>query len=133
EERSAPKFDSKNEALLLNFFEKFECTAKAAGIDEDAEKMKRTVLGYLDAKTMRFWQSLDTFDDDVKTWEDFKTEILDYYPGTMGTAEVTTEELVRVVETFKKKTISTTQDLAEYHREFAVVVKALRTQGTLSE
>ncbi|KAJ3846267.1 hypothetical protein EV368DRAFT_89308 [Lentinula lateritia] len=133
DERSAPKFDPKNEALLPNFFEEFERTAKAAGIDEDAEKMKRTVLGYLDAKTMRFWQSLNTFDDDVKTWEDFKMEILDYYPGATGTAEVTTEELVRVVETFKKKTISTTQDLAEYHREFAVVAKALRTQGTLSE
>ncbi|KAJ3804618.1 hypothetical protein F5876DRAFT_82868 [Lentinula aff. lateritia] len=95
--------------------------------------MKRAVLGYLDAKTMRFWQSLDSFDDDEKTWEDFKTEILDYYPGATGTAEVTTEELVRVVETFKKKAISTTQDLAEYHREFAVVAKALRTQGTPSE
>ncbi|KAJ3871663.1 hypothetical protein F5051DRAFT_445961 [Lentinula edodes] len=133
DERSAPKFDPKNEALLPNFFEEFERTAKAAGIDEDAERMKRTVLGYLDAKTMRFWQSLDTFEDDTKTWEDFKTEILDYYPGATGTAEVTTEELVRVVETFQKKSISTTQDLAEYHREFAVVAKALRTQGTLSE
>ncbi|KAJ3846388.1 hypothetical protein EV368DRAFT_89107 [Lentinula lateritia] len=133
DKRLAPKFDPKNEALLPNFFEEFERTAKAAGIDEDAKKMKKTVLGYLDAKTMRFWQSLDTFDDDMKTWEDFKTEILDYYPGATGTAEVTTEELVRVIETFKKKTISTTQDLAEYHREFAVVAKALRTQGTLSE
>ncbi|KAJ3803836.1 hypothetical protein F5876DRAFT_84321 [Lentinula aff. lateritia] len=133
DERSAPKFNPKNEALLPNFFEEFERTAKAAGIDGDAERMKRAVLGYLDAKTMRFWKSLDTFDDDVKTWEDFKTEILDYYPGATGTAKVTTEELVRVVETFKKKAISTTQELAEYHREFAVVAKALRTQGTLSE
>ncbi|KAJ3897750.1 hypothetical protein F5879DRAFT_995595 [Lentinula edodes] len=95
--------------------------------------MKKAVLGYLDAKTMRFWQSLDTFDEDTKTWEEFKSEILDYYPGATGTAEVTTEELVRVVETFQKKDISTTQELAEYHREFAVVAKALRTQGTLSE
>ncbi|KAH7879612.1 uncharacterized protein C8R40DRAFT_1065855 [Lentinula edodes] len=133
DERSAPKFDPKNEALLPNFFEEFERTAKAAGIIENSEKMKRTVLGYLDAKTMKFWQSLDTFDDDEKTWEEFKTEILDYYPGATGTAEVTTEELVRVVETYQKKLISTTQDLAEYHREFAVVAKALRTQGTLSE
>ncbi|KAJ4473447.1 hypothetical protein C8J55DRAFT_433734 [Lentinula edodes] len=133
DERSAPKFDPKNEALLPNFFKEFERTAKAAGIDEDSDRMKKTVLGYLDAKTMKFWQSLDTFDDDAKTWEEFKTEILDYYPGATGTAEVTTEELVRVVETFQKKTISTTQELAEYHREFAVVAKALRTQGTLSE
>ncbi|KAJ3914297.1 hypothetical protein F5877DRAFT_82924 [Lentinula edodes] len=124
DEHSAPKFDLKNEALLPNFFKEFEPTAKAAGIDEDTEKMRRTVPGYLNTKTMRFWQSLDTFDDDMKTWEDFKTEILDYYPGATGTAEVTTEEL---------KTISTTQDLAEYHREFAVVAKALHTQGTLLE
>ncbi|KAJ4486597.1 hypothetical protein C8J55DRAFT_424354 [Lentinula edodes] len=130
---SAPKFDPKNEALLPNFFEEFERTAKAAGIDEDAERMKITVLGYLDAKTMRFWQLLDTFEDETKTWEDFKTKILDYYPGATGIAKVTTEELVRVVETFQKKSISTTQDLAEYHREFAVVAKALHTQGTLSE
>ncbi|KAJ3804827.1 hypothetical protein F5876DRAFT_82562 [Lentinula aff. lateritia] len=133
DERSAPEFDPKNEALLPNFFEESERTAKAAGIDEDAGKMKKAVLGYLDAKTIRLWQSLDTFDEDTKTWEDFKSEILDYYPSATGTAEVTTEELVWVVETFQKKVISTMQELAEYHREFAVVAKALRTQGTLSE
>ncbi|KAJ4476814.1 hypothetical protein C8R41DRAFT_923241 [Lentinula lateritia] len=72
---------------------KFDPTARAAGIDEDSDKMKKTILGYLDAKTMKFWQSLDTFNDDTKTWEEFKTEILDYYPGTTETDKVTTEEL----------------------------------------
>lgn len=103
---------------------KFDPTARATGIDEDSDKMKKTILGYLDAKTMKFWQSLDTFNDDTKTWEEFKTEILDYYPSTTETDKVTTEELVRVVETFQKKKISKTQELAEYHQEFAVVAKA---------
>ncbi|KAJ3810458.1 hypothetical protein F5876DRAFT_76765 [Lentinula aff. lateritia] len=133
DEHSAPKFDPKNEALLPNFFEEFERIAKAAGIRDDDEQMKKSVLGYLDTKTMCLWKALDTFDDITKTWEEFKSEILEYYPGALGTAEVATEELLRVVETFQKKGISTTLDLAEYHREFTVVAKALRTQGTLSD
>ncbi|KAJ3926961.1 MAG: hypothetical protein NXY57DRAFT_965970 [Lentinula lateritia] len=132
-ELHAYDIDPKNEALLPNFFEEFERIAKAAGIRENDEQMKKSVLGYLDAKTMHLWKALDTFDDITKTWEEFKLEILEYYPGALGTAEVATEELLRVVETFQKKGISTTLDLTEYHREFTVVAKALRTQGTLSD
>ncbi|KAJ3721793.1 hypothetical protein C8R42DRAFT_642250 [Lentinula raphanica] len=132
DERSAPKFDPKNEALLPNFFAEFERTAKAAGIDDDARQMKQAVVGYLDAKTLQFWQTLDSFGDDRKSWEDFKSEVLDYYPGARSQVGATTEELVKIVESFRRKGISTAMDLNEFHREFAVVAKALSDQGVLS-
>ncbi|KAJ3764979.1 hypothetical protein FB446DRAFT_510601 [Lentinula raphanica] len=132
DERSAPKFDPKNEALLPNFFAEFERTAKAAGIDTDARLMKRAVIGYLDAKTFQFWQTLDTFGDDSKTWDEFKAELLEYYPGASTQIGATTEELVKIVDSFRRRGISTATDLNEFHREFAVVAKALGDQGVMS-
>ncbi|KAJ3764625.1 hypothetical protein FB446DRAFT_795931 [Lentinula raphanica] len=132
DERSAPKFDPKNEALLPNFFAEFERTAKAAGIDNDARMMKNTVIGYLDAKNFQFWQTLDSFGDDQKSWEDFKSDVLDYYPGARSQAGATTEELVKIVDSFRRTGISTASDLNEFHREFAVIAKALSDQGVMS-
>ncbi|KAJ3765084.1 hypothetical protein FB446DRAFT_795403 [Lentinula raphanica] len=134
DERSAPKFDPKNEALLPNFFEEFERTVKAAGIDDDAEKMKKAVMGYLpDVKTLLFWQTMENYSDPLGSWEDFKKEVLDYYPGALARAEVTTEELLKVVETYQRKGVSSVSILNEFHREFTVVAKALMDQGTLPD
>ncbi|KAJ3713357.1 hypothetical protein C8R42DRAFT_647007 [Lentinula raphanica] len=133
DERSAPKFDPKNEALLPNFFEEFERTAKAAGIDEDATQMKKAVMGYLDVKTLLFWQTMDTYSDPLSSWDDFKKEVLDFYPGALSRAEVTTEELLQVVGTYQKKGITSISTLNKFHREFTVVAKALMDQGTLPD
>ncbi|KAJ3834449.1 hypothetical protein F5878DRAFT_544793, partial [Lentinula raphanica] len=125
DERSAPKFDPKNEALLPNFFEEFERTAKAAGIDGDAAQMKKAVMGYLDVNTLLFWQTMDAYEDALSPWEDFKKEVLGYYPGALTRAEATVEELLKVVESYRKRGISSVSILNEFHREFTVVGKAL--------
>ncbi|KAJ3816851.1 hypothetical protein F5880DRAFT_1706246 [Lentinula raphanica] len=133
DERSAPKFDPKNEALLPNFFEEFERTAKAAGIDGDAAQMKKAVMGYLDVNTLLFWQTMDAYEDALSPWEDFKKEVLGYYPGALTRAEATVEELLKVVESYRKRGISSVSILNEFHREFTVVGKALVKQGTLPD
>ncbi|KAE9389056.1 hypothetical protein BT96DRAFT_1003596 [Gymnopus androsaceus JB14] len=115
-ERKAPKWDSQYEEQLPTFFDEFETVAREAAIDSNDEKMKKEALRYVDAKTMRFWRSLDTFEDDTKTWKDFKKEVLSNYPVTK----------------FAKTGVSNSQELAEYHREFSTVAKSLTKHGILS-
>ncbi|KAE9394134.1 hypothetical protein BT96DRAFT_998852 [Gymnopus androsaceus JB14] len=111
------------------FFEEFETVAKEAAIDSDDLKMKKEALRYVDAKTMRFWRSLDTFEDNQKTWDEFKKEVLSNYLGAEQVPETTTNTLKKVVTKFAKSRVSNSQELAEYHREFATVSKSLTKHG----
>ncbi|KAE9397196.1 hypothetical protein BT96DRAFT_823673, partial [Gymnopus androsaceus JB14] len=95
-ERKAPKWDSQYKEQLPTFFDESETVAREAAIDSDDEKMKKEALRYVDAKTMCFWRSLDTFEDDMKTWKDFKKEVLSNYPGAEQLPETTTDTLKKV-------------------------------------
>ncbi|KAE9393350.1 hypothetical protein BT96DRAFT_749680, partial [Gymnopus androsaceus JB14] len=110
---------------LPTFFEEFKTIAKEAAIDSNDLKMKKEALCYVDAKMMRFWRSLDTFKDDQKTWMKFKKEVLSNYPGAEQVPETMTDTLKKVVMKFAKSRVSNSQELAEYHREFATVSKSL--------
>ncbi|KAE9401710.1 hypothetical protein BT96DRAFT_937743 [Gymnopus androsaceus JB14] len=131
-EQKAPKWDSQYEEQLPTFFEEFETIAKEAAIDSDDLKMKKEALRYVDTKTMRFWRSLDTVEDDQKTWDKFKKEVLSNYPRAEQVPETTTDTLKKVVTKFAKSGVLNSQELAEYHQEFATVSKLLTKHGILS-
>ncbi|KAE9396520.1 hypothetical protein BT96DRAFT_824579, partial [Gymnopus androsaceus JB14] len=117
---------------LPTFFKEFETVAKEAAINSDDLKMKKETLCYVDAKTMHFWRSLNTFKDGQKTWDKFKKEVLLNYPGAEQVPETMTDTLKRVVTKFVKSGVLNSQELAKYHREFATVSKSLTKHGILS-
>ncbi|KAF9059119.1 hypothetical protein BDP27DRAFT_1371848 [Rhodocollybia butyracea] len=83
---SAPKWDSQYEAQLATFFEEYKIVVHDASITADQEKMKKEVLRY-----------------DVKSWEDFKTEVFSNYPGLEKLPEATTEDLKKIVAKYGKE------------------------------
>ncbi|KIK64478.1 hypothetical protein GYMLUDRAFT_983471, partial [Collybiopsis luxurians FD-317 M1] len=131
-ECSAPKFDPDFEEQLPIFFGEFEAAAKVAAIHNDPEKMKKEVLQYVDANTMRFWRSLLTFKDNTKSWDEFKTEVLENYPDALQQTDATTADLDKVIETYRKSGISNSKELGKYHREFSVVSNSLVENGIIS-
>ncbi|KAJ3980075.1 hypothetical protein F5890DRAFT_1568999 [Lentinula detonsa] len=131
-ERSAPKFDPKDEQQLPTFFDEYEKAATAAGLDADDVEKKRGALRYTDAETTRFWRSLPTYVDSTKTWAQFKTEVLDNYPEALLPTVATIEDLKKVIEAHTKAGISNSLDLAKYHRSFHAVSSSLETNGILS-
>jgi hypothetical protein len=131
-ERKAPKWDSQYEEQLPTVFEEYEAVAHDAGIENDVERMKKEVLWYVDGPTMRFWQTLESFSGAVKTWEDFKTEILENYPGAEKLPEANSGDLIKIVQKYAKEGISNTQLLAQYHREFATTAKSLAEHSMVS-
>ncbi|KIK56801.1 hypothetical protein GYMLUDRAFT_247580 [Collybiopsis luxurians FD-317 M1] len=131
-ECSAPKFDLDFEEQLLIFFGEFKAAAKAAAIHNNPEKMKKEVLRYVDAKTMRFWRSLLTFKDNTKSWDEFKTEVLENYPDALQQTDATTVDLDKVIETYRKSGISNSKELGKCHQEFSVVSDSLVENGIIS-
>ncbi|KAL0057996.1 hypothetical protein AAF712_015342 [Marasmius tenuissimus] len=132
-ERNAPKFDPDYEEQLPTFFDEFQDAASKAGIIADHPTMKKECLRYVSVETICFWRSLATFKDDTKTWSEFKTKVLSNYPDAMQSAEVTMDELKKVVEDHSKTRITSVKSLAKYHRSFSTVASLLAMdQGVLS-
>lgn len=126
-ERSAPKWDSRYERQLPTFFEEFETVAQAAGINASDVDMKKGVMRYVDYESMKFWQTLPTFEDAASTWAEFKAEVLSQY-----VVKANTEDLKKVVAEFAKSGIANCQELGTYHRKFSIVAHSLRKLGILS-
>ena len=131
-ERNAPKFDPEFEEQLPTFFDEFESAATKAAITDDNATMKKEVLRYVDGKTNRFWRSLSSFSAPDKTWSDFKTEVLGYYPDAERVSEATLDQLKKVIADHQKSGIISSKALAAYHREFAPIASSLTNQGVLS-
>ncbi|KAF9066267.1 hypothetical protein BDP27DRAFT_1151542, partial [Rhodocollybia butyracea] len=110
---------------LPTFFEEYEIVVDDAGITANQEKMKKEVLCYVDGFTMHFWQTLDSFAGDVKTWEDFKTEVFSNYPSAEKLPEAMTKDLKTIVTKYAKEGVTNSQLLAQYHHEFATTAKSL--------
>ncbi|KAF9060909.1 hypothetical protein BDP27DRAFT_1155930, partial [Rhodocollybia butyracea] len=110
---------------LPTFFEEYETIAHEAGITANKDRMKKEVLRYVDALTMHFWRTLDTYSGAANTWIEFKTEVLSHYPGAEKLPEATTKDLKMIVVKHAKEGVSNTQSLAQYHREFATTAKSL--------
>ncbi|KAE9387301.1 hypothetical protein BT96DRAFT_891162, partial [Gymnopus androsaceus JB14] len=131
-ERSAPKWDSKFEEQLPTFFEEFEAVATTAGINNNNTAMKKGVLRYTDQQSMRFWRTLPTYKDAMKTWTEFKDKVLVHYPGALKDAESTMEDLRKVVSKYAGSGVTNSKELLTYHRDFSIIAKSLLTNGILS-
>lgn len=76
--RDAPKFSSRRPEELRRFLRMMEDLWKDAGIVDDEEK--KTSLGkYADQESEEEWTALEGFEAG-RSWNDFKTELLDNYP-----------------------------------------------------
>ncbi|KAK1228994.1 hypothetical protein PQX77_007960 [Marasmius sp. AFHP31] len=131
-ERNAPKFDPEFEEQLPVFFDEFESAAEKAQISNDHSQMKKEVLRYVDSKTNCFWRSLSTFTKAESTWQQFKTEVISYYPDAERVSEATLDQLKKVITDYQKLGIRSSKALAAYHREFAPIASSLISQGVLS-
>ncbi|KAK1219488.1 hypothetical protein PQX77_013400 [Marasmius sp. AFHP31] len=129
--RSAPKFDPEFEEQLPTFFEEFESAAEKAQIAQDHALTKKEVLRYVDSKTNCFWRSLPTFINATSTWEQFKTEVISYYPDAERVSEAMLDQLKKVIADHQKAGIDSSKVLAAYHRDFALIASSIISPGVL--
>ena len=77
-DRNAPTFAPEKPEELGRFFDRMEDWFIEEGLTDDAEMKKRTVK-YLDADSEVQWKALTKFSNG--TFEEFKAEVISYYPA----------------------------------------------------
>ncbi|KAE9399650.1 hypothetical protein BT96DRAFT_820376, partial [Gymnopus androsaceus JB14] len=77
--------------------------------------------------------TLPTFKEVAKAWVKFKKEVLSHYPSALEVAEVTTEDLKKVVSEFAKSGISNSKELGTYHQKLSIIANSLQEHGILSK
>ncbi|KIK71654.1 hypothetical protein GYMLUDRAFT_235955 [Collybiopsis luxurians FD-317 M1] len=128
-EGRAPHWVTNDEIHLPTFFLEFETVAQAAGIDNDHNLMKRSCLRYIDADSFRFWRTLDSFEDDEKTWNEFKEEVISHYPDARDLPWYMVDDPEKAVAEFAQSDITNIDQLARYHRAYAVVAHSLEKKA----
>lgn len=79
-ERDAPKFDPSNPRTLPRYFDDLQLLFTRHGIT-DTRQQKSYAIKYITPNDADYWGSFDSYTDAAKTFEEFKTEVLDSYPG----------------------------------------------------
>ncbi|KAH8800112.1 hypothetical protein DL96DRAFT_1423509, partial [Flagelloscypha sp. PMI_526] len=81
----APKFIPSQISSLKRYFDDLEKHFTAAENDGSAqndEQKKNWAVYYLDSDTRLLWERLPKYTAQTGTYNDFKTEVLSYYPGS---------------------------------------------------
>ncbi|KZT21236.1 hypothetical protein NEOLEDRAFT_1073858 [Neolentinus lepideus HHB14362 ss-1] len=119
--QTVPSFDANQPKTILCYLEDLEDLFKAASITKN-DKKKKYVTKYVSLTMEDLWGLLASATDRVKTYEDFKTEILSLYPTTSETNRKYSikdvEDLIR--KTHGKLMTSLVQLTAYYHKFIAI-------------
>ena len=126
--KDAPSF-SGHAKDLCDFFTQFEDLTDSCGLTT-TEKC-RAVLCYVDSDTRELWASFPEFE--TADYDDFKTRIIDEYPGADRGAQYTYHGLENIVLRHVDHDISTETEFVEYSHNFRPVATWLVKNRKISE
>src|SRR5271168_1804474 len=130
-ERTAPIFDSNRARDLPKSFTELERLFRRANITDDNEKKKQVVY-YTDIDTEQIWQYIPEFDEPTSTYADFKNAIMEFYPEAAEFLYAITD-IDSLTDERQQTSMTTVQDLSDYHLQFMAITTWLIKKGQLSE
>ncbi|SJL11864.1 uncharacterized protein ARMOST_15275 [Armillaria ostoyae] len=129
--RDAPRLETLNPWAIQKHFRILEGMFKAhEGASTDDEK-KDWAVCYTDTDIKDQWRAFPTFDS-VKTWDEFKEEVLCSYDGAAEEDEDARKGLMKVANKYKKEGIMDSADYLNYRREFQAKSKQVVKEGLMS-
>jgi hypothetical protein len=130
-ERSVPSFAGGTEEVS-RYFSELDNLLALKGITTDAEK-KQGALKYLVTTVLkRMWKACETYSDVTKTYEDFKDQIYEFYPGSLDNAS-TVHQLDSLIGECARLGIKDTTELGEFHFQFRTIAKFLISKNRMSQ
>jgi hypothetical protein len=129
---TAPKFSSDQPRELQRYFEELNNLFGPAGITEDVEKKSQTVR-YLDVDQSDLWKGLKGYSDREVSYEDWKEEVINLYPGADEKTKWTMSDLDKLVGERARLGIYNLADLGAYYRVFLMISSFLLNKGKISE
>jgi hypothetical protein len=130
-EHSAPKFDTSRPRELPRYFEDLERLMSRVPINIEADKKKQAVH-YVDFDTEQLWRSIPDFDDNTKTYNDYKDAILEHYPDAAGDFLYSIRDMDLLIGERQRLGINSVKDLSDFHLPFLSITTWLIRKNQLS-
>ncbi|ETW79917.1 hypothetical protein HETIRDRAFT_322855 [Heterobasidion irregulare TC 32-1] len=131
-DRSAPTFDPSRPRTLRRYFADLDFHFVHSAVNSDLER-KRHACRFADLDTSDLWESLPTFSDHAKTYQDFCDSVYKLYPGADDDRRWLVADLHSLVGMYSRIGIGSLGDLGVYYRRFLAIALFLRQKNRISE
>jgi hypothetical protein len=130
-ERAAPTFNETQPEELERYFADLQDLFARHAI-ADLQERKQAAVKYLKFSTERLWKTANAWADATKTYEEFKTEIFKFYPGSTSDRTYTMQDLDALIGQYARTGIRSAAELGEYHRHFLLITRYLASKNRLA-
>ena len=129
--RAAPTFDDSQPEELARYFTDLEDLFARHAI-ADLQERKQAAVRYLKCSTECLWKTADAWADAIKTYDEFKAEILKLYPGSTNDRTFTMQDLDALIGQYAWTGIRSAAELGEYHRQFLLISRYLVSKNHMA-
>ena len=114
-EHSAPYFDDSCPEELNRYFADLQFLLNCFQV-VDQNEHKQAAVKYLKIRTEQLWTTTCTWANQTATFNEFKTEVFQLYPGASADRTWSIQDLDLLIGQMSCIGILTTADLGEYYR-----------------
>ncbi|EED77375.1 predicted protein, partial [Postia placenta Mad-698-R] len=128
---TAPTFDPSEVRSLRRYFQDLEALFTRCQITDEAAK-KQWAVRYPSIDVADLWETIESFIDVAKSYNDWKADVRALYPGADDTRKWSLADMDQLIGERARIGIHNTADLGCYYRDFMAITKHLIAQHRLS-
>ncbi|EED83842.1 predicted protein [Postia placenta Mad-698-R] len=128
---TAPSFDPSEVRSLRRYFQDLEALFTRCQITDEAAK-KQWAVRYPSIDVADLWETIESFIDVAKSYNDWKADVRALYPGTDDTRKWSLADMDQLIGERARIGIHNAADLGCYYRDFMAITKHLIAQHRLS-
>ncbi|EED80705.1 predicted protein [Postia placenta Mad-698-R] len=128
---TAPSFDPSEVRSLRRYFQDLEVLFTRCQITDEAAK-KQWAVQYPSIDVADLWETIESFIDVAKSYNDWKADVRALYPGTDDTRKWSLADMDQLIGERARIGIHNAADLGCYYRDFMAITKHLIAQHRLS-
>ncbi|EED83114.1 predicted protein [Postia placenta Mad-698-R] len=128
---TAPSFDPSEVRSLRRYFQDLEALFTRCQITDEAAK-KQWAVQYPSIDVADLWETIESFIDVAKSYNDWKADVRALYPGADDTRKWSLADMDQLIGERARIGIHNAADLGCYYRDFMAITKHLIAQHRLS-
>ncbi|EED78208.1 predicted protein [Postia placenta Mad-698-R] len=128
---TAPSFDPSEVRSLRRYFQDLEALFTRCQITDEAAK-KQWAVRYPSIDVADLWETIESFIDVAKSYNDWKADVRALYPGADDTRKWSLADMDQLIGERARIGIHNAADLGCYYRDFMAITKHLIAQHRLS-
>ncbi|OSX57332.1 hypothetical protein POSPLADRAFT_1156920 [Postia placenta MAD-698-R-SB12] len=128
---TAPTFDPSEVRSLRRYFQDLEALFTRCQITDEAAK-KQWAVRYPSIDVADLWETIESFIDVAKSYNDWKADVRALYPGADDTRKWSLADMDQLIGERAHIGIHNAADLGCYYRDFMAITKHLIAQHRLS-